>query len=133
MAPLIEREGPGGHCLKGHYSERAACGGRGAGLERVLASRLARKEVLHLHHVVLRPRDDVEEAGHRGHLLALFLQEPVHELLRYEIALLASGERELLDLTGDALLLVEGKLDRGDDVLELDLRRLDRRHHDRLA
>ena len=49
----------------------------------------------------------------------------MHELLRDEVALLARGERELLDLPGDALLLVERELDGGDDVRELDLRRLD--------
>src|SRR5215510_638038 len=75
-------------------SEGAARGGRCPGLERVLAVRLAGEEVLDEHDVVLRPGDDVEERGHRRDLLALLLEEPVPELLRDEVDLLAGGDRE---------------------------------------
>ena len=54
----------------------------------------------------------------------------MQELLRDEIPLRASRQGELLDLPGDALLLVERQLHRRDDVGELDLRPLDRRDHD---
>ena len=52
--------GPDGQ--RPHGSERAARGGRRAGLERVLAAGLAGEEVLDVHDVVLRARDDVEQA-----------------------------------------------------------------------
>src|SRR5262245_38495595 len=97
-------------------SESAARRGRGARLERVLAVRLAGEEVLDEHDAVLRARDDVEQGGHGRNLLALLLEEPVHELLGDEIHVLARRDRELLDLPGDALLLVERELDRLHDV-----------------
>ena len=46
---------------------------------------------------------------------------------------LAGGDRELLDLSRDALLLVERELHGCDDVGERDLRRLHGRHEDLLV
>src|SRR6478672_5715857 len=102
--------------------ERPTRGGRRTRLERVRAPGLAREVVLDEHHVVLQPLDDLEERRHRRDLLALLLQEPVHELLGDEIAGLARRDGELRDLGGDPLLLVERERDRSDIVGEERLR-----------
>jgi len=52
----------------------------------------------------------IEEGRHRRDLLPLLLEEPVHELLGDEVALVTGRQRELLDLAGDPLLLVEREL-----------------------
>ena len=57
----------------------------------------------------------------------------MQELLADEVALVACGQRELLDLLRDALLLLERELDRSDDVGERRLRRLHGRDHDVLV
>ena len=67
--------------------ERAAGRRRCAGFELGLAAGLAGEVVLDQHDVVARALDDRQERGHRGHLLALLLQEPVQELLADEVAL----------------------------------------------
>ena len=113
--------------------ERTAGRGRSAGLELGLAARLAREIVLDQHHVLLRPLDDGEKRRHRRHLLALLLQEPVQELLADEVPLRPRQLRELLDLLGHPLLLLERQADGLDDVGELRLRRLDAGDRDRLV
>ena len=42
-----------------------------------------------------------DQRGHRGDLLDLLLEEPLHELLAEVVALVAGGPRERLDLLGD--------------------------------
>ena len=86
-----------------------------------------------MHDGVLRALDDVEQGGHRRDLLALLLEEPVHELLRDEVALLAGRQRELLDLAGDPLLLVEREPHGLDHVRERRLWGLDGGDDDRLV
>ncbi len=74
---------------------------------------------------------DVQQCGHRGDLLDLFLEEPEHELLAQGIVFGPGGGEEFLDVFGDFLFLREGQgqwfldvgevvgdgLDAGDGVL----------------
>src|SRR5574338_200464 len=83
--------------------ERAARGGRGRRVDSLVSHGLPGEEVLDAHDVALRARHDVEERRHGRDLLALLLEEPVHELLGDEVSLLPRGDRELLDLAGDPL------------------------------
>src|SRR4051794_15739952 len=64
--------------------------------------------------VVAGASDDGEQVVHRGDLLDLLLDEPLHELLGGEVALLPGGPGEREDLLRDALLLREGELHRRD-------------------
>ena len=92
-----------------------------------LAGLLAREPVLGEHRVLARALDDGEQVAHRGDLLDLLLDEPLHELLAGVVAVLARGRGERVDLLRHALLLVERELHRLDDVGEPVLRRLDAR------
>ena len=65
--------------------------------------------------VVARPAHDAQQRRHRGDLLDLLLEVPLHELLAEVVALVAGGAGEQGDLVGDAPLLVEHQLD---DVLD---------------
>jgi hypothetical protein len=100
--------------------ERAAGdGGRGR-VRALLAELLAREVLLGQQRVVARALDDAQEVGHRRDLLDLLLDEPLHELLRRVVALLARDAGQRVDLLGHALLLLERERDRADDVVELD-------------
>ena len=77
--------------------------------------------------VLLRALDDRQQVGHRGDLLDLLLDEPLHELLAGVVGVLARQPGERVDLLGDALLLVEREAHRLDDVAEARLRRVDAR------
>ena len=63
--------------------------------------------------------DRAQEVGHRGHLLELLLEEPGEELLADEVALGPGDLRQLLDLAGHRLLLLERHAHWLDRVREL--------------
>src|SRR6476646_9376150 len=71
------------------------------------AELLAREVLLGQQRVLARALDDAQEVGHRRDLLDLLLDEPLHELLRRVVALLARDAGQRVDLLGDALLLLE--------------------------
>jgi hypothetical protein len=62
--------------------------------------------------VVAVARHHREQVAHRGDLLDLLLDEPLHELLGGEVGLLAGDAQQRVDLLGDPLLLVQGERDR---------------------
>ena len=113
--------------------ERYACRRRRCGIGAFVPDNLAGEEVLDQHHVVARALDDGQQRSHRRDLLALLLQEPVQELLAHEVAFRPRELRQIGDLLGHALLLLEREPNRLDDVREVGLRRLDARDHDPLV
>ena len=94
---------------------------------------MARQVVLGEQQVVGGALDDGEESGHARDLLALLLQEPIHELRADEVVLLTCERGEPDDLLGDGALLLEGERDRSDRVRELVFRLGDCRDPDLLA
>ena len=59
-----------------------------------------------------------QQVAHRGDLLDLLLDEPLHELLGGEVVLLPGDAQQTVDLLGDPLLLLQGQRDRADRVGE---------------
>src|SRR6187431_1059052 len=114
-------------------SESAAGGGRRARLERVLSAGRPRHVLLDLEQVALSTLHDREQLRHRRDLLALFLQEPVEELLPDELPLLPGELHELDDLVRHALLLLERERHGGDRVAERRPRPLDSGDRDLLV
>ena len=66
--------------------------------------------------VVLGSPHHGDKGAHRGNFLDLFLDEPLHELVRGEVALLAGDPGQLIDLSRDPALLLKGEFDGGDDI-----------------
>src|SRR6185503_15360807 len=106
----------------------SGAGPAGRGRVVVHATLLARDVLLDVLEVVLVAGDDREQVAHRGDLLDLLLDEPLHELLGGEVGLLAGGPEQAADLVGHPLLLVEGERHRRDQVAERVPRRLDARN-----
>ena len=73
-----------------------------------VAHPLAGQEGLDVEEVV-RPAGDVEQRGHRGHLLDLLLEEPEHELVHPGGRFPPGPRRKFLDAVRDLNLLGEGK------------------------
>jgi hypothetical protein len=96
-----------------HYRLPPLQGAAGRLRRRRIVSRGRRAGELVLDEEKVRPGmlDRAEEVAHRGDLLDLLLQEPLHELLAQVVALLARELRELGALLGDALLLLERETD----------------------
>src|SRR5438876_9006232 len=87
-------------------SESAAGRRRCARVHALVADRVPRQIVLDEQDVRLRRTlDDFQEVGHARDLLALFLQEPVCELLADVVSLLARERGERDDLLRHFLLL----------------------------
>src|SRR6266540_4529870 len=84
----------------------AARGGWGGGV-RLLAGPLAGDVVLDQEQVVPGALDDVEEVLHQRDLLNLLLDEPLHELLRSEVARIPRELEESIDLLAHTLLLLQ--------------------------
>src|SRR5215212_9539425 len=84
---------------------------------------LAREVLLREQRVLARALDDPEQVGHRRDLLDLLPDEPLHELLRGVVLLLAGDRRERVDLLRDPPLLRERERDGRHDVLERGLDR----------
>ena len=76
------------------------------------AASLARDEVLEVEQVGARALADPNQRGHQGDLLDLLLEEPVHELLAEEVALVARDGGQPGDLLGDGALLIERQAQR---------------------
>src|ERR671917_1238806 len=68
---------------------------------------------------------DGQQVAHRGLLLDLLLEEPLHELLARVVARLAGDLEQLGDLDGHLALLLEREADRLDMVAEGPARRAD--------
>src|SRR4051812_10188103 len=95
------------------------------GIGALAAGVLPGEVVLGEHRVLARALHHAQEIGHRRDLLDLLLEEPQHELLGQEVALLARDAGQLADLVGDAALLLERQRDGLDDVAERRARRGD--------
>ncbi len=80
---------------------------------------LSLDEVLQVEQVALAALGDGLQGRHDGDLLDLLLDEPLHELLAEVVPGVPCGLREVDDLLGDRLLLLEGQIDRGLVILEL--------------
>src|SRR5213592_515309 len=92
---------------------RSGAGDRRGGRVAARAVLLAPDVLLDRLDVVLGAGDHGEQVVHRGDLLDLLLDEPLHELLGGEVVLLAGRAGQCENLLGDALLLGQRELDRG--------------------